>query len=174
MWHDGAEHEQRQGDERVVFEAGGDDEQEVGRRCVDALEESAAEQPMIDDRRARLHADLGRGVDAAGPAGRAETVEVLRMPPFQDGLGLAVARLLLEVGADRVAPVVPDEASRAEADPVAALLEPPADVHVVAGLPEDRVEAADLLQRPSVERHVAARDVLREAVGEHHVGGAAR
>ena len=169
----GTDHQQRGGHQGMVLEAGADDQRQAGVAGVDALEGRAAEHPMVDDRPACLDPDLGRGVDAAVPHRAAKPVEVFRMTAFQQGLCLAIAALLLEVGPDGVAPVVPDEAGRAEPDAVAALLEPPADVHVVARAPVDGVEPADLLQRPPVEGHVASRDVLGDAVVQHHVRGAA-
>ena len=106
------------------------------------------------------------------PHGSAESVEILGVATLQQGFGFAIAGLLLEVGGDGVASVVPHEAGRAESDLVATLLESPADVHIVAGFAVDGVEPADLPQGPTVERHVAARDVLGDAVVEHHVGRA--
>ena len=58
--------------------------------------------------------------------------------------------LLAQVGADRVAAVVPDHRRRAEAERPAALLQPPADVDVVAGHAELRVEPADRLAARSL------------------------
>ena len=52
--------------------------------------------------------------------------------------------------------------------------QPPADVDVVAGLAELRVEAADLLQRALAERHVAAGDVLGVAIADQDVRRPAR
>ena len=84
-------------------------------------------------------------------------------------LGPAVAHLLAEVGADGVAAVVPDERGGAESDRVSPVLEAPADVDVVAGRVELRVEPADVGQRAPAERHIAARDVLGGLVVEEHV-----
>src|SRR5207253_1687668 len=55
----------------------------------------------------------------------------------------------------------------------AAVLEAPADIDVVAGNSEARVEAADGLERGFSECHVAAGDVLGLAVGEQDMRGAA-
>jgi hypothetical protein len=92
----------------------------------------------------------------------------------QHRLGLAVALLLLEVGPHRGAPVVPDESRRVEPDAIPPLLQPPAQVHVIARLREDGIEPANLLQRPLVERHVAPGDVFGHTIVEHHVGRSAR
>src|SRR4029450_1487683 len=75
-------------------------------------------------------------------------------------LGGAVATLLAPIGADGVAPAMPDDGSRAEADRQPAFSQPPADVPVVSGRVEPFVEAADLLERLPAKGHVAAGDVL--------------
>src|SRR6516165_1578944 len=82
-------------------------------------------------------------IDSPGPADMAERVAALRPFILELRLGLAVAVLLLPERADRVAPVVPDHRRRAEADRPAAVLQPPADVDIVAGGAKARVEAAD-------------------------------
>ena len=86
-------------------------------------------------------------VERPSPARLPGRVVLLRPLPLEQRLGLAVAVLLLPVRADRVAAVVPDHGRGAEAERPAALLEPPADVDVVAGGAELRVEAADRLER---------------------------
>ena len=96
------------------------------------------------------------------------------MPPHQHRLGLAVAALLAQVGPERRTPVMPDERRRAEADAVAAFLQAPANVHVVAGAMENGIEAADLHQGPFVKGHVAAGNVFGLTVGQHDVRGSAR
>src|SRR5207302_3639473 len=113
-------------------------------------------------------------VEATGPAHVPGTVVFLRPLPLQYRLRPAVPDLLPPVGADRVPAVVPDHGGRAEAERPAPRLEPPADIHVVAGGPELRVEAADRLEAGLAERHVAAGDVLRLAVGQEDVNGPAR
>ena len=67
-----------------------------------------------------------------------------------------------------------DDRSRAEADRRPLLLETPADVDVVAGDPELRIEAPHRLQRLAPEGHVAPGDVLGDFVGEQDVGRPAR
>ena len=63
--------------------------------------------------------------------------------------------------------------SNAEADAQAAFLEAPANIHVVARLTEDGIEAADGFERPFVEHHVATRNVFRLVIVQHHVRRAA-
>ena len=56
--------------------------------------------------------------------------------------------------------MMPDDGRRVEGDPQAAILQPPANVYVVARRAEDRIESADRLERRPVKGHVAAGDVL--------------
>ena len=134
------------------------------------MEEAAAERSVVDDGALQNDAMFGTGIDAAAPDTTADGVKVFGMFARQQRLGLTIAVLLLEIGFDSGTPVVPDKPRRAEPEFVPPLLEPPAEVHVVACLPENGVKAADLLQRPFVKSHVAARNVLGFAVADHHVG----
>ena len=76
----------------------------------------------------------------------------------------AVTDLLAPERRDAGAMVMPHQCAGRKPDPHSARLQPPADVDIVAGAQVDRVEAADREQRVAPESHVAARDVLRDAV----------
>ena len=89
-------------------------------------------------------------------------------------LRLAVSALLTQVGADRVAPEMPDDGGGAEADGVARILETPAHVDVVTGCAVGRVEPAQGQERVAPEGHIAAGDVLGGLIGQQHMGRAAR
>ena len=65
---------------------------------------------------------------------------------------------------------MPDHRRGAEGDHPAGLADAPAQIHVVAGDAESRIEPAQIAQRLGAERHVAAGDVLGLAVGEQDVG----
>src|SRR5581483_5269844 len=93
---------------------------------------------------------------------------------LQQRLGPAVALLLVPVGAERVAAVVPDQRGRAEGERPALLPQAPAGVDVVTSGAEAGVEAADRFQRPAAVGHVAAGDVLRLDVVEEDVYRSAR
>src|SRR5512143_2180418 len=101
---------------------------------------------------------------------------VVFLGPFLRQLTLrtAIADLLLPIGAQRVAPMMPDHGTRVEAERPAPRPQSPADVHVVPRGAEPRVEPADRLQAGLAERHVAPRNVLGLAVGEEDVDGSAR
>src|SRR5437870_11438265 len=64
---------------------------------------------------------------------------------------------------------MPDEARRAEADVITPFQHSPAYIHIVAGLMENRIEAANFQKYPPEEGHVAAGHMLRFAVGHHDV-----
>src|SRR5947209_374233 len=71
-------------------------------------------------------------VQPAHPAQMAKTVVFLRPLALQQRFGLAVATLLPPVGADRIAPVVPDHGGGTKAKRPATLLKVPADIDIVA------------------------------------------
>src|SRR5438552_14108749 len=89
-------------------------------------------------------------------------------------LRTAVAALLADERTNAVAAVVQDLRGRRERDRAAAVEEPPTDVDVVARRAVDRVEAANLLEVPAAEGHIAARYVFCPLVGEQDLHGAAR
>ena len=41
----------------------------------------------------------------------------------------------------------------------------PTKIHIIPGLPKHRIKPPDILQSPAVESHVAARHMLRLAIG---------
>ena len=85
---------------------------------------------------------------------------------IDERLGLAIAALLLEIGADGVAAEMPDDRRRAEPDRVAGVLKAPADVDVITSRAVDRVKAAERQQRVAAERHIAAGNVLGNLVAD--------
>src|SRR5215467_452156 len=91
------------------------------------------------------------------------------MAMFQETLSFAITDLLPPISPDRIAMMVPDESARAEGQPPAALLQPPADVNVVAGLGVSRIETAHFFERAPAKGHVAAGNVLGDRVVQEHV-----
>src|SRR6266545_4786441 len=144
------------------------------RRLVDGLKRCDAPDPVIDSPGAAEEAREPFTVDPASPGHVAGRIVFLRPLPLEQRFRLAVTLLLLPVGPDRVAPVMPDHRAGAEPDAPALLLQAPAYIHVVAGGAELGIEPADGLQRGRAERHVAPGDVLGFAIRQEHVEGAAR
>src|SRR5437879_6803011 len=154
-------HERREKEENpdgVPLEREREVPEERRRRLVERLEEPAPEGAEIDDGPAREDGGGELAVDATEPARLSEQIEPIRMLEIEERLGLAVPHLLLQVRLHRVPAVVPDGGRGAEADRVPLVLEAPAEVHVVAGSREHRVEPADVLERLLREPHVATRD----------------
>ena len=83
----------------------------------------------------------------------------------------AVAHLLVPISLHGRPVVVPDERRGRKPDAKTPCLQPPADIHVVASAKVDRVEAVDRQERVPAERHVAAWQMLGDAVVEHDVTG---
>src|SRR5262245_60889753 len=103
----------------------------------------------------------------------ADRVVLLRPLAFQQRLGLAIAILLLPERADRVAAMMPDDRGRTESQRPALIVQPPADVHIVARDAILGIKPADRLQARFPKRHVAARNMLGLLIGEQDLGGAA-
>src|SRR5712691_10814281 len=73
------------------------------------------------------------GINPPRPADMAECVAPLRPFVFELRLGLAVTILLLPIGADRTAAVVPDDRGRTVADRPPPVLQTPAQIDIVTG-----------------------------------------
>src|SRR5918995_1783709 len=124
---------------------------------VDRLEGAASPRAVVDaPAPARRLPGEAVSVQTTAPRDVSSGGVLLGPLALEVRLGGAVATLLAPVGADGVAPVVPDDRSRAEADGQPAFAQPPADVYVVSGRAEALVEAANLLERLSAKGHVAA------------------
>lgn len=168
------EQDQRQGDGDVILEAGEQGDEWIAGGGVERLEKPGGEKTPEDGVPTPGKIGLGGRADSPAPAGGPEGIEAGGMLGEEEGFGGAVAGLLAEISADGGAAVVPDESGRREPEAPAAALEPPADIDVVARLTEDGIEAADRLESPLPEGHVAARDVLGEAVVEEDMHGTSR
>src|SRR5436189_4202033 len=114
---------------------------------IKALEQAGAERAPVDDRVVEPQTLERRPVQDAAPLAVAAAIEPIRMFEAQEGFGFAVAGLLAQVGGRRLPTMVPNERPRSEGNPVARLLQAPADIHVVARLAVLRVEAVDRLDR---------------------------
>src|SRR6185436_8946367 len=91
----------------------------------------------------------------------ANDIVFLRPFAFQHRLGFAVATLLPQISPHGITPVMPDHCPGSEAQSPTLLLQPPADVHVVARDMELRIKPADGLERHPAKGHVATRKMLR-------------
>ena len=169
-----AEEQQGKVDERVVLERSAKHQDMSRSGGVEFLKETAAENTVIDHAALKNEAVFGWGINPPTPHPAAKRVKVFRVLSNQQRFGFAVAGLLPQVSFHRGAAVMPDKTGRAEPDFPTALLQTPADVHIIAGFAKDRIEAVDLLQVPSVKSHVAAGNVLSLLVREHNVGWSAR
>ena len=140
-----------------------------GARLIEALEHPGPERAAIDDRHGELEALQRAAIHHASPLAVAAAVELVGVLGVEQGLGLAIAGLLPEVRTRVLAAVVPDERPRREGDQEPLVLEPPADVHIVAGLAKLGIEPVDRLEGLTAEGHVAAGDVLGDLVAHQDV-----
>src|SRR5206468_1342953 len=69
---------------------------------------------------------------------------------------------------------MPDHCRRCEPELPSFLLNPPAEIDVIARDMKCRIKSADSFQRGSPERHVAAGNVLGDVVGEEDVNRSSR
>ena len=158
----------------MILKRGADHQIKPRRGGVEELEARAAEQAPIDDRRPNQVVKPGGGVNSSAPEAAAKRIEAFRVLAHEQGFGIAVTALLLQIGANGRAPIVPDKSRRAEPYAQACLLHAPTQIHVIARLVENGIKAANLAQRPFVERHVAAWNVLCLAIRQHDMRRAAR
>src|SRR5258707_10721234 len=128
---------------------------------------------MIDSSLLTKHPGESSTIEPSGPYKIAEGIIFLRPLPFQQGLGLPVVLLLLPIGTHRVAAMMPDHSSRAETQRPAALLQPPADIDIIARNAKLGIEAADRLKAGFTKGHVAAWNVFRLLIGKEDVYGVA-
>src|SRR5205807_7737548 len=127
---------------------------------VERLEGGAAPHTVVHARPAPAErVRQPAAVNPARPAHVPRAVVLLGPLALEHGLRPAVADLLLPVGAQRVASMMPHHGGGVEAERPAALLQPPGHVHVVAGGAELRVEAAERLEARLPAGHVAAWDM---------------
>jgi len=134
---------------------------------------TAAKKPVVNDGTPRLDTDLGRGINPPVPHGPTKPIEVFRVPTFEHRFRFTITALLTKIGLDGVATVMPDESGGTETQSISALLQSPANVHVITRFAVQGVETTDLNQGPPVEGHVASRNMLGETVIEHDVCRAA-
>ena len=154
-------------DEQVPLRHHGEGLDQARGGLVERLVWSKPPGAMIDASRAPTH--IAHPVDSSCPGEMAGGVVFLRPFPLQQRFRPAVSLLLLPVGSNRIAAMMPDQGRRVEAHRPASLLQAPAEVHIIAGDGEPAVESADGLQAGLSNGHVAARNVLRHAVGKEHV-----
>src|SRR4029450_7162349 len=83
----------------------------------------------------------------------------------------AIAVLLFQKSSQRKTAMVPHDSGRTERNHTTGLLKPPAKIDVIAGLMIFRIEAADALKRPPLERHVATWNGFGNRVGQQKGDG---
>src|SRR5207237_9654435 len=140
---------------------------QVGGGLVKRLEGRQSPNAVIDA--ARAPTDIRDSINPPGPFEMAGEVVFLRPFPFQKRLGFAIALLLAQISANGIAAMVPDDRRGIEHQRPTLLLQTPTDIHVVTGDAKLRVKSANRLQARLAERHIAARNVFRLAIGKQDV-----
>src|SRR5262245_31457655 len=116
-------------------------------RLINALEQAGAEGAAIDNCLVQAQPLERMSIKNTPPLAVAALVELIGMLEMQKRFCFAVTRLLTQIGARRLPAMVPDEGAGRERDPVARLLQSPADIDVIARLAKLRIEAIDRLER---------------------------
>ena len=83
--------------------------------------------------------------------------------------GRAVATLLSPIRLHTRTRVMPDDSPWRKPDPPPALLNPPADVDIIARNPKTRIESSDRAERGRFECHVAAGHMLGLLISAQHI-----
>src|SRR5690349_12378990 len=127
----GGKNPKRSRHQDLILEAGAKHQAQGRLRSVKELKSRAAKRAAINDRWTQEHAELRSGVNPAAPNAAAKSVKIFGVLADQHRFGFTIPVLLLHVGADGRAAIMPHKRSRAEADPIAYLLQSPANVHVI-------------------------------------------
>src|SRR5215470_8353337 len=103
-------------------------------------------------------------VEPPSPRDMACGVVFLRPLALEHRFRSPVTLLLFPVRSHRVAVVVPDHSSGAEAKRSTAFLQTPADIDVVTGGSKLRIESTNRVEIHFPKRHIATRNVFRLVV----------
>src|SRR5260221_13778381 len=106
------------------------------------------------------HPGQSHTIESPGPGKMADGVVLLRPLLFQQRLGLRIVLLLPPVGAHRVAAVMPHHRRSGETQGPAALLQPPADIDIVASKTETRIETTHRFWVGFTKSHATASNGL--------------
>src|SRR6266513_165125 len=87
----------------------------------------------------------------------------------QQRFRFAVAVLLFQKSAKRKPPIMPDDRGWAERDYPSSLLNSPAEIDVVAGLPIFRIKPAYTFKGPTVKRHVTTGNMLGDRIRKQNM-----
>src|SRR5579863_2950222 len=96
-----SQEQERTGHQQVELERGAKHQQMRWTRGIEALKRGAAKQAVINDGWLQDNTQFGGRVDPSGPSAAASAVEVLGVFSREQSLGLTIAILLVEVGAQR-------------------------------------------------------------------------
>src|SRR5262245_54172305 len=92
----------------------------------------------------------------------------------QQRFRFAITVLLFHESAQREPPIVPNDRGRTERDHPAALLNSPAEIHVVASLAIFGIESAHTFEGPAVKCHVTTGDMFGDRIGKQNMVWSAR
>ena len=123
--------------------------------------------PVNEPGKARCSVNLTAPLRCAGWAKEDQMFEAEQRFRF------AITILLFQKSPERKPPMVPHDRGGAKSNYAASLLKSPAKIDIITGLMIFDIEAADVFEGPSIERHVTTWDVLGDGVGEQNMAGTA-
>src|SRR5438132_634189 len=127
----------------MPFQRAAEQQPVCGAGLVHALEQARPERAAVNHDTADAGPYSAGAVKHSAPLAAAPGVEAVGVLETQQGFGVAIAGLLAKIAPRVLPPVVPDGGPRSKGNPEAGLLQAPAEVHVVAGPRELRVETID-------------------------------
>src|SRR5439155_4031563 len=128
---------------------------EIRGRFIDGLKESAAPGALIDPSpQSPDHLRASLPIEAPGPGQMTKHVVFFRPFLFQQCFGSTVPLLLFPIGPDRIAAMMPDHGRWAKPNRPALLLQPPAEIHIIARRTKLRIKPPDSLQGRFPKGHV--------------------
>src|SRR5262249_55828007 len=113
-------------------------------------------------------------IEASGPGQMTQHIVFFWPFLFQECFRPAVPLLLFPIGPYSLAAMVPDHGCWAKPNRPALLLQPPADIHVIARRTKLGIKSPDGLQGRFPKRHVTPGDMLCLCIGEEHMYRTAR
>src|SRR5262245_32120189 len=108
-------------------------------------------------------------VNAARPCDMAGEIVLLRPFFLQEGFRFAIIVLLLPVGSNRIASVVPDHRAGAISQGPPFLLKPPADIHIISRNAKLRIKSVYGFQSGFPKSHIASWNMFGFSVGQQYV-----
>src|ERR687887_396910 len=139
------------------------------RGMIDTLKEAGPKGPIVNEPLGSCQTGANAAVNTTSPLGVAKRIEAVRMFPEEHRLRFPIPHLLFEIRLDGLAPVMPHEGCRTEADGIAEILQSPANIDIIPSGGIGWIKSPNLDECILAEGHVAAWDVLGGLIVEQNM-----